>query len=462
MTAPKSILAAGCDGSPWEPLLARLRRWAERVYCTDSVEAGLTRLGQGDLDLFLFSPEQNIETSLAVERIHRAAPRVGVVALNDRPDAELAFRLGQAGVSDLIVSTGQESEEIEQVFQRVSAVWERVRGRRGPAGEPDDAFSAIIGSSPAIRQAVETLRLIAPRSSTVLIEGPTGSGKELAARALHQASPRSRRPFVEVNCAAVPESLFESELFGHVKGAFTGAVATKPGRFEQAHGGTLFLDEVGELPLEMQPKLLRALQEREVQRVGGAEPIRVDVRIVAATNRNLAEMVEEGAFREDLYYRLAVVPAPLPPLAERRCDIPDLTEHLLERFCEREVLPVKRVAEPAMERLMSYSWPGNVRQLENAVEKAAVLSGERALLFPADFLLPLPPRSSGRAEGQPPRVSTAGLDYDQAVAQFERGILTQALELTGGNKAQAATLLHMKRTTLNARWKALSSEQKWS
>lgn len=318
-----------------------------------------------------------------------------------------------------------------------------------------DPFDALVGSSRSLRDAIEVLRLVAPRHCTILISGRTGTGKELAARAIHAASARHSRDLVSVNCGAVPADLVEAEFFGHVKGAFTGALANRPGRFEQAHGGTLFLDEVGELPAEMQAKLLRALQEGEFQRVGSSETVQVDVRIIAATNRDLVRMVEQQLFREDLYYRLNVVPIRLPDLAEHIEDLPAIAGHLLRRTCRHEGLPEKHLAEKAIERLTAFHWPGNVRQLQNVIEKAVALSGDRLILSEADFSLSQSPRMAGDRDAPSLPVPLAGLDYDAVVSAFERDLLKQALTLAGGNKKRAADLLRLKRTTFLARWKTL-------
>jgi transcriptional regulator with GAF, ATPase, and Fis domain len=318
-----------------------------------------------------------------------------------------------------------------------------------------DPFSALIGSSSALREAIEVLRLVAPRHCTILITGRTGTGKELAARAIHQASARNHRELVSVNCGAIPPDLVEAEFFGHVKGAFTGAVSARQGRFEQADGGTLFLDEIGELPGEMQAKLLRALQEGEIQRVGSSETLRVDVRIVAATNRDLGRMVERQQFREDLYYRLNVVPIRLPDLAERIEDLPALADSLLKRSCAGEGLPEKRLSEAALSRLCNHHWPGNVRQLQNALEKAVALSGDRLVLTEADFLLPKGPRTEIGCDFPSLQVPASGLDYDAVIGALERDLLNQALALADGNKKRAADLLRLKRTTFLARWKTL-------
>jgi len=264
---------------------------------------------------------------------------------------------------------------------------------------------------------------------------------------------------VSVCCSALPENLLEAELFGHVRGAFTGALNQRIGRFEQADRSTLFLDEIGDMPLELQAKLLRVLQEREFQRLGSSENIRVDVRVVAATNADLPERVRQGRFREDLYYRLHVVPIHLPPLRARLGDVAALTHHFLRKICRLEDLPLKQISREALHRLSEYSWPGNVRQLENAIERAIVLSGDRAMLYPSDFPLdgPIPRPATGRASANFVHVPDDGLDFEQTVGQIARGILEQALRKTNGNKKMAADLLRLKRTTLAAKLRSLES-----
>jgi transcriptional regulator with GAF, ATPase, and Fis domain len=321
---------------------------------------------------------------------------------------------------------------------------------------PADWERLLIGESGEIRQVAHIIRMVGPRRATVLITGETGAGKEVAARALHLAGPRRRSPFVPINCAALPENLLESELFGHVRGAFTGAIQNRTGRFEQAHGGTLFLDEIGDLPLDLQCKLLRVLQEREFQRLGSSETVRVDVRVVAATNCDLERRIAEGRFREDLFYRLNVAPLEMPPLRRRHGDIPLLARHFVEKVCESERLGLKRLAAEAIERLCGYHWPGNVRQLENAVEMAVAMSGDRVLLDAHDFRLP---GSRQGATGLLPAplvaVPDGGMDYERTLAGIERSILAQALEKTGGNKKAAADMLGLKRTTLCAKVRSL-------
>jgi transcriptional regulator with GAF, ATPase, and Fis domain len=306
----------------------------------------------------------------------------------------------------------------------------------------------LIGSSAPMERTVQVIRLVAQRRATVLITGETGTGKEVVARALHLASPRAQFPMVAVNCNALPENLIEAELFGHVKGAFTGAVNQRMGRFEQANRSTLFLDEIGDLPLDMQTKLLRFLQEREFQRIGSGETIRVDVRLVAATNVNLVEKVRQGKFREDLYYRLNVVPIATPALRERPGDIPLLARHFIEKICRLEEMMEPELAQETLAALQDYAWPGNVRQLENAVEKAVALSGGRPVLLPSDFALPA--EGSARAAVVVPE---GGVDFERTIGEIERHLLEEALRKTNGNKSAAAEMLGLKRTTLAAKLK---------
>ena len=310
-------------------------------------------------------------------------------------------------------------------------------------------FEGIVGKSPAMKRLLQLLETVAPTSSTILITGETGTGKEVVARAIHHNSPRRSQRFVALNCSAIPETLLEAELFGHVRGAFTGAVGNRQGRLEQAHKGTLFLDEVGTMSIALQTKLLRALQEREFERVGDSHTIKVDVRVVAATNSDLAGMVADGTFREDLYYRLNVIPVQLPPLRDRKDDIPLLVRHFMEKFQKD-----KTISQEAMRRLMAYEWPGNVRQLENAVERAIALSGGRAQIDVAD----LPTEVQQADEPVMPSAVTLpeeGVDLDRFIAGIERDLIQRSLERTGGNKGAAARLLGLKRTTLVEKLKRL-------
>ncbi len=321
------------------------------------------------------------------------------------------------------------------------------------------SFTGIVGRSGPMRDLFQLLETVSVTNSTILVTGETGTGKELVARAIHHNSLRRSGPFVALNCSAIPETLLEAELFGHVRGAFTGAVGTRVGRFEQAHKGTLLLDEVGTMGGPLQMKLLRALQEREVERIGDSRPIKVDVRVIAATNSDLARLVAEGRFREDLYYRLNVIPVRLPPLRDRREDIPLLVQHFLDRFC-REFAPPRppmTVSQQAMRRLMAYSWPGNVRQLENALERAVALGAGRPQIELVDLppdVQELGPSPASSGFGLP----EGGIDLQEYVSNIERALIHQSLERAGGNKGRAAQLLNLKRTTLVEKLKRLDRE----
>ncbi|MGA7241129.1 MAG: sigma-54 dependent transcriptional regulator [Bryobacteraceae bacterium] len=316
----------------------------------------------------------------------------------------------------------------------------------------------LIGESWEMRQVHRIIELAGPRRATVLITGESGTGKERAARALHLASQRRKAPWVAVNCTALPENLLEAELFGHTRGAFTGALQNRVGRFEQANSGTIFLDEIGDLPLDLQGKLLRVLQEREFQRLGSSETVGIDVRVVAATNCDLMHRIEKGRFREDLYYRLNVIPLAMPALRQRRMDVPMLAGHFAAKICTMEGMPPKSIAPDALEKLCEYAWPGNVRQLENAIEAAVALSGDRETLLAYDFPMPAARPAPMGSDGIPGfALPEQGLDYDQTLALIERSILQQALQKTGGNKKAAADMLHLKRTTLSAKVRTLDA-----
>lgn len=307
-------------------------------------------------------------------------------------------------------------------------------------------FNNIIGHDTTMRQLFSTLELVAPLNSTVLIQGETGTGKELIARTIHNHSPRAQQKFVAFNAAAIPEGLAEAELFGHVKGAFTGAVSTRVGRFEMAHRGTLFIDEVSSMSLSLQAKLLRALQEREVERVGESRPLKFDIRLIAATNVDLRQLVREGAFREDLYYRLNVIPITLPPLRARRQDIPLLVQHFIRKSCKENGVAQKPISQEALRVLMAYDWPGNVRQLENAIEYAVAMSLTMNEIGPEA----LPPEVHGqtsRSVVPAVQIPDEGVNFTAVVAQLERDLILRSLEKTGGNKRQAARLLNLSRTT---------------
>jgi DNA-binding NtrC family response regulator len=318
-------------------------------------------------------------------------------------------------------------------------------------------FSNLVGSSSAMQNIYRLIGVVAQKTSTVLIEGETGTGKELIARAIHYNGPRKDQPLVSVNCGAIPSNLLEDELFGHVKGAFTNAHQHRIGRFEQANHGTLFLDEVSNMPMDLQVKLLRVLQEREFQRVGSAATVKVDVRIVAATNGNLQEAVEKGDFRGDLYYRLNVIPIRIPPLKQRQDDIPLLVAHFTKKYCREQQLLPKRVSHEAMRNLMAYEWPGNVRQLENSVEMAVALSGDRDLLDADDF--PAVARQTAvPAHIESIDIPNDGIHFNTMISDLEKRLILQSLQVAKGNKKRAASLLHLKRTTFVEKLRRMGME----
>lgn len=403
-------------------------------------------------------PLQDWSADEWLEQAQRIAPAAPVIFRRCRGEIAEAVRLAKLGAAAYLdgeMDPGEMARAIEDAIQSVS--------RTGSCSQESCSVEPwrrmLVGESRAMERIAEMIRLVGPRRSTVLITGETGTGKELVARAIHHASGRADMPMVAINCNAIPETLLEAELFGHVRGAFTGAVQQRVGRFEQANRSTLFLDEIGDMPAEIQAKLLRVLQEREMQRLGSSENIRLDVRVIAATNVDLDERIRDGSFREDLHYRLNVVSIRVPPLRERAGDIPVLVDHFIEKTCREEGLPPKRTGRDALARMCDYSWPGNVRQLEHAVESAVVLSGERRELFPGDFPLPVPVQRALTANPANPfvRLPDEGLDFETTVNRIERSILDQALARTRGNKKAAAEMLRLKRTTLSAKLKSLEA-----
>ena len=315
----------------------------------------------------------------------------------------------------------------------------------------------LVGQSAEMQDVARVIQLVAMRRCTVLISGETGTGKEMCARAIHLASDRAQKPMIALNCSAIPEHLLEAELFGHTRGAFTGAVNDRAGRFEEANDSTLFLDEIGDMPFDLQAKLLRVLQEREVQRLGSSKTIKVNVRIIAASNLDLLDRVKQGRFREDLYYRLNVVPITMPALRDRRDDVALLARHFVAKVCKLEGIELKEVYNESLAKLASYDWPGNVRQLENMVERAVVISGTRGFLVPGDF----PIASAGprpalqRVPPQSISVPDHGINFEQVVTVFERNLVDQALSKARGNKTLAADLLGLKRSTLISKLRVL-------
>jgi DNA-binding NtrC family response regulator len=380
----------------------------------------------------------------------RTDPRLRVIVY--RPDLTIseAIEYTKAGAFACLTGAGLNCDDIAAALSQTQDSTMSPDPHADMKSEP--WRRGLIGESRSMQKILQIIRLVASRRSTVLITGETGTGKEVVARAIHMAGNRSHQPMVAVNCGAIPATLIEAELFGHTKGAFTGAAHARVGRFEQANGGTIFLDEIAELPLDLQSKLLRVLQERELQRLGSSETLKIDVRVITAANVDLEKAVAEKRFREDLYYRLNVVPICLPALRDRPGDIPLLIRHFLAKMCREEGMPVKQISDDTLRELASFPWPGNVRQIEHAVELAVILSGEQTTLSLEDF-----PSLSRSAPVCVPafNLPAAGLDFDEYIGQVELSLLKQALERTRGNKGKAADLLGLKRTTLLAKLKTL-------
>ena len=388
----------------------------------------------------------------AVRRLLPGCPVLLLTAYASVPTSVEAMRLGAVTILEKPIPMKQLEHELRAAIGDSPSLTQGVEAA---------ASAGLIGTSPPVRALFHTIVQVAPSEASVLIQGESGTGKELVANAIHRFSRRAAKPLIAVNCAAIPENLLESELFGHVRGAFTGAVSSREGRFRSANGGTVFLDEIGEMPLPLQGKLLRVLQERVIEPVGSSKPEPVDFRLVCATNRNLEEMVARGQFRNDLFYRLNVVPLCLPPLRERRGDVELLSRHFLVRLGGANRL---RFGPGVMEAMSRYGWPGNVRELQNLIERLLVMTGEGEITLDN---LPESIRAAREAPGTPSSaagfdagasaalrpvegrsVGPGGVDLYAVLAELEDRLIREALELSGGNKQQAAKLLGLNRTTL--------------
>ncbi|MBM40605.1 MAG: DNA-binding response regulator [Acidobacteria bacterium] len=439
---------------------ATAERLAEHGYLVVEAESGevaIEQLAKFAFDVVLTDLRlPGIDGTAVLEAALERYPEIVCIVVTGFGTVKDAVDAIKRGAAEFITKPFQ----FDQLLHVLSSALEQRRLRSENAYlrsqlEERYRFDGLVGQSAPMRELFELLETVAGASSTVLITGETGTGKELAARAIHHNSDRRAHRFVALNCGALPETLLEAELFGHIRGAYTGAVSNRAGRLEAADRGTVFLDEVGTMPPSLQVKLLRVLQERELERLGDTRTIRIDVRVIAATNANLAQMVTDGQFREDLFYRLNVIPVRLPSLRERRDDIPLLVQHFVERLTgqdggRRDV----RVTQEAMRQLMGFSWPGNIRQLENVVERALALGRDRTQLDVAD----LPPEiREGPSVGQPQPVEIPeeGVDLPGHIAALERRFIQQALAETDGNKQQAAERLGLKRTTLVEKVKRL-------
>jgi DNA-binding NtrC family response regulator len=419
----------------------------------DSGETAIARLADFAFDIILTDLRlPGIDGSAVVEAAVERYPDIIAIVITGYGTVKDAVDAIKRGARDFVSKPFQ----IDELLHVLDSALEQRRLRsenaylRAQLEERYGFEQGIVGKSRPMARLFQLLETVAATGSTILVTGETGSGKEVVARAIHQHSPRRMQRFVALNCSAIPETLLEAELFGHVRGAFTGAVGNRQGRLEQAHKGTLFLDEVGTMSGALQMKLLRVLQEREFERIGDTHTTKVDVRVIAATNSDLRRMVADGAFREDLYYRLNVIPVHIPPLRDRKEDIPLLVQHFLDKFCADAAGPTRlpmTVSQQAMRHLMAYAWPGNVRQLENAIERAVAFGAGRTQIDVAD----LPPEVQEAQEVAVPAAIALpehGLDLAEYVGRIEREIIQLSLDRTGGNKGQAARLLHLKRTTL--------------
>ena len=427
------------------------RSWARRgtrsTEAADGTEA-VEAVGKEAFDVILLDIRMtNMDGIEALGEIRKISPQVPVLIMTAYASVKTAVEALKAGAFDYLTKP-LDIEELKILIEKAMDHY-HLRAEnlvlKERLGDRFD-FSRIIAASPKMKTLLETLAMVAPSDATVLIMGESGTGKEVVANAIHHNSPRAGEPFIKVSCAALPETLLESELFGHEKGAFTGAVARREGRFQLAHRGTIFLDEVGEMSPAIQTKLLRVLQEKEFEPLGSTRTIKVDIRVIAATNRDLEKDVKEGRFREDLYYRLNVVPLTLPPLRERREDIPLLADHFLALYREKNRKPVRGISGKALDLLVRYDWPGNIRELENVIERAVILSRDEVLV-PAD----LPPqiRMLSPEEGKDAFAIPAGMSLEEV----ERALIVKTLDETGGNRTRASEILGINRRTLQNKLK---------
>ena len=430
-----------------------VERMGHEALTAASGQAGLDHLAAGPCDLVVTDYRMDEMDGLEVlEAVKAKFPDVDVILITAHGTIEIAVEAMKRGAVDFITKPFP-PEALQLKAQRVlEHRAERLARRRLDEEnkylreEIGGRFGDIIGQSAGIRDILGTVEKVSATDSSVLIYGESGTGKELVARAIHNQSLRASGPFVRVNCGALPRDLVESELFGHEKGSFTGATRQKKGRFELAEGGTIFLDEIGDVPVEVQVNLLRVLQEKEFDRVGGERTLRADVRVVAATNRALKEMITEGTFREDLYYRLEVIPITLPPLRERRDDIPLLVEHFLVKKCREINLPLRRLTDEAMQAMCQYPWPGNVRELENIVERTVVLV-DGDTVGPNDLPLDIEGMVL-RTKMEPAGDGETPAALNDQLESLERDLILRAMEQAEGVKTQAAALLGIKTSAL--------------
>lgn len=427
------------DRQGFQVITANCKREAEALAASDqTLDLALVDLRLPDGD--------GIEL---MQKLRLAHPNIQVIILTGHGSIELAVRATQHGAFHFVTKPFNMEELLSVVSRALShKTLQQENHQLRSALHRKYRFDNIIGQSEEIRKVLSMVERVADSDSTVLVTGESGTGKELVAKAIHYNSPRASKPFVPINCGAIPGELLESELFGHIKGAFTGAIANRVGRFELASGGTLFLDEIGELSLNLQVKLLRVLQERRFEPVGSAKTQEADVRVIAATNIDLAKAVQKGQFREDLFYRLNVIPISIPSLKQRRGDIPLLLHHFVQHFNQTKNRNLTGFSQDALEALFHYPWPGNIRELENLVERLAILKGSGQVEMddlPEHYRTT---RASAMPTSESLEIPEEGMDFNSAVDAYENLLIMQALEKTGWNRNQAAALLKLNRTTL--------------
>lgn len=440
-----SILVCDDQRSICEMLDISLRKDGHRVETVNGGEAAKKKLSSANYELLITDIKMPQTDGIEVLRFARqSSPETSVILITAVEDYEAAVQAVKGGAFDYIHKGPGLLEELKLAVGR--ALETLVLQRENFAFKRDAAsrnsLDNFIGSSPVIEKLKATIRTVAPTASTVLIYGESGTGKELVARAVHSCSTRATETFVSINCGAFPETLLESELFGYVKGAFTGASQNKRGLFEVASTGTIFLDEIGEMSVSMQVKLLRVLQERTIRPVGGTQETPVDVRVIAATNRDLREMIANGTFREDLYYRVSVIPIQVPALRERREDVELLANHFLKKYSGTAQKSILRISQVSLDALKAFEWPGNVRQLENAIERAVAMETGNELKVDFEADRPRARAAAASSNGNSsPHVPTDGIDFEKYVAGVERSLIESALQQSGGIQIRAAELL---------------------